>query len=100
MNRQKEDARSRGLIVVPATVSDSGERMAMSYSVTTTKSPNIKSGIYGGRMIELKIWDSETRQLMASFDHGWILRPRSVDAEVALSVLLLDIDGVQYEDVK
>lgn len=101
MSKSVEIEEQHGLIVVPEDVSPTGKRKALLYSVMLINKPRKnEQSLYGGRIISLVIRDAGTGKVLADYDKGWLLEPRSTDAEIVIGVLLLDIDGVQYDDVK
>ena len=96
MSKSVELEEQHGLIVVPEDVSPTGKRKALLYSVMLINKPRKnEQSLYGGRIISLVIRDAGTGKVLADYDKGWLLEPRSKDAEIVVEVL-----GVQYDDVK
>ena len=96
MSKSVEIEEQHGLVVVPEDVSPTGKRRALLYSVMLINKPRKnEQSLYGGRIISLVIRDAGTGKVLADYDKGWLLEPRSKDAEIVGEVL-----GVQYDDVK
>ena len=83
---------SEGTIGVPASVA--GKPTAVHYWVKHYKEPS-KYGINNGRIskVMLKIKD----EIVCNYDRGWDIRPTNKAAEIALEILLHEIDGRDKE---
>lgn len=96
MSKSVEIEEQHGLVVVPEDVSPTGKKRVLLYSVMLINKPRKnEQSLYGGRIISLVIRDAGTGKVLADYDKGWLLEPRSKDAEIVVEVL-----GVQYDDVK